>query len=69
MSFEFRSDDHGLSISPLCLIISLTVVVRIVGYELGGPSEKKPGGKKPYGLLPRLGDCKIRRDVEIGELP
>ena len=47
MSFEFRSDDHGLSISPLCLIISLTVVVRIVGYELGGPSEKKPVEKNP----------------------
>ena len=69
MSFEFRSDDHGLSFSPLCLIISITVVVRSVEYELAGPSLKNPDGKKPYCLLPRVGDCKIRRDVEIGELP
>ena len=50
MSFEFRSDDHGLSFSPLCLIISITVVVRSVEYELGGPSEnptKTFGGKNP----------------------
>jgi len=64
MDYLFR---HYVSLS-----MSLTVVARSVGYELVGPSEnpaQKTRWKKPYGLLPRVGDCKIRRDVEIGELP
>ena len=73
MSFWFRSVDHGLFTSPFSLIICLLVVVvrsvnsvHVTCNKMYGQKTRRHG--RP-GLLPRLGDCKIRRDVEIGELP
>ena len=70
MSFWFRSVDHGLFISPFSLIICLLVrsvtPVHFTCNKMYGRKTRRQG--RP-GLLPRVGDCKIRRDVEIGELP